>query len=336
VARLGALLALLAIQPTAAGTIEEVVVSASRIESDASLEALSIARIDAAALQRTGSQHVSQAFFQVPGGWVSRGNGQEHLTAIRSPVFTGPGACGAFLMTEDLIPLRAAGFCNVNQLFDANTEQAERIEVLRGPGTAVYGSNAVHGVINVLTPEPAAEPSGRLGLELGPDQYGRVKLTAHSGGSNQRLLAMFNSTHDGGYQADSGFKQHKWTLRHATSRGPADIDSGVSGSFLDQQTAGFIQGPDAYRDGELRRSNPNPEAYREAASLRAWSRWRGGDGADGWLLTPYLRWNDMEFLQHFLPWKARERNGHWSLGLQSSVHRSWGPDWRLSAASCGV
>ena len=84
---------------------------------------------------------------RVPGTWISRGNGQESLTALRSPVLTGAGSCGAFYMAADNISLRAPGFCNVNQLFDANTEQAGRIEVLRGPATALYGSNAMHGVI---------------------------------------------------------------------------------------------------------------------------------------------------------------------------------------------
>ena len=48
-------------------------------------------------------------------------------------------------MAQDGISLRAPGFCNVNQLFDANTEQAERIEVLKGPSTALYGSGTAHG-----------------------------------------------------------------------------------------------------------------------------------------------------------------------------------------------
>ena len=74
--------------------------------------------------------------------------------AIRSPVLTGAGACGAFLVLEDGLPSRPAGFCNVNQLFELDFEQAGAIEVVRGPGSALYGSNALHGTINVLMPSP--------------------------------------------------------------------------------------------------------------------------------------------------------------------------------------
>ena len=45
--------------------------------------------------------HPNELFDAVPGTWISRGSGQEHLTAIRSPVLTGAGACGAFLLLED-------------------------------------------------------------------------------------------------------------------------------------------------------------------------------------------------------------------------------------------
>ena len=46
------------------------------------------------------------------------------------------GACGAFLLLEDGFALRPPGFCNVNELFETNTEQARAIEVTRGPGSA--------------------------------------------------------------------------------------------------------------------------------------------------------------------------------------------------------
>ena len=80
---------------------------------------------------------------------IQRGSGQESLTALRSPVLTGAGACGAVLVLEDGIPIRPVGTCNVNDLFEVNVEQAAAVEVLRGPGSVLYGSSAVHGIINV-------------------------------------------------------------------------------------------------------------------------------------------------------------------------------------------
>ncbi len=105
---------------------EEILVSASRLPQKAVPLPLSWARVSEAALALTGHVHITEAMQRVAGAWISRGNGQESLPSLRSPVLTGAGSCGAFFMAADGISLRAPGFCNINQLFDANTEQSLR------------------------------------------------------------------------------------------------------------------------------------------------------------------------------------------------------------------
>ena len=99
-----------------ATNMEETVVSAKRISQSATTVARSINLIDADTLAATRHTHINEAMQRIAGAWISRGNGQEHLTAIRSPVLTGAGGCGGFLMAQDGIPVRASGFCNVNEL----------------------------------------------------------------------------------------------------------------------------------------------------------------------------------------------------------------------------
>ena len=119
---------------------------------------------------------------------VQRGSGQESLTAIRSPVLTGAGSCGAFLFLENGVPIRPVGFCNVNEMLEINTEQADAIEVLRGTGTALYGSNSVHGTINVLQDAPAgAAAVAARDSASGPDEYTRGSLVAAHAGRDDRL-----------------------------------------------------------------------------------------------------------------------------------------------------
>ena len=50
------------------------------------------------------------------------------------------------------------------------------------------------------------------------------------------------------------------------------ITSTLAFSNLNQETAGYITGKDAYKDDQLKDSNPNPEAYRDAKSVRWASR----------------------------------------------------------------
>ena len=162
------------------GDIKNVItITADRLLLNANQYSSSVTEIDESTIKLVSAEHINQVLKQSPSTWVSRGNGQEHLTAIRSPGLTGAGACGAFFMAEDGISLRAPGFCNLNQLFDVNSEQAGSIEVIRGTGSALFGTNAVHGIINVITPDAFDETSDYLGIEVGDYGYFRKIGRAH-------------------------------------------------------------------------------------------------------------------------------------------------------------
>ncbi|MDB9999284.1 TonB-dependent receptor [Porticoccaceae bacterium] len=296
--------------------VEEIVTVATRTEANLAEVIGSVSVVDTEVLKLVSHAHVQQALSRVAGVNLHRGNGQEYLPAVRSPVLTGAGGCGGFLMQEDGIPIRAAGFCNINELFEANTEMAQRIEVLRGTGTVLHGSNAMHGVINIVTPEISQESN--LGLEVGANDYGR--LTFKSGTETLGIAA--NLTHDGGYRDDSGFDQQKVSLRHAYKNGDIKIDSGITLTNLNQETAGFIEGLDSYKDDAQVELNLNPEAYRDVRSARVWSRISKAEQNYKLIVTPYLRYSKMDFLQHFLPGDPLEENGQKSLGVQVGYYRA--------------
>lgn len=303
--------------------LEHTIVTATQQASSRLQMPISVSVVDEDDLAIVQEVHVSEVFQRVSGTWISRGNGQESLTALRSPVLTGPGSCGAFFVAGDGISLRAPGFCNVNQLFDANTEQAERIEVLKGPATALYGSGAMHGLINVITPLPMEQEQHRFGIEAGPHDYRRGKYRYDNRFGSQGLMIAANYTDDGGYKRSSGFDQTKLSLRHTYDGDKFSTDTIFTGADLDQDTAGFIRGYKAYEDSTLKKTNPNPDAYRNADSLRLQSTISIPlNDTNHLALTPYLRDNDMEFLQHFLPWQSVEKNGQDSVGISAKLYHS--------------
>lgn len=259
-------------------------------------------------IREIGATHVNETLSRVPGVWISRGSGQEHLAGIRSAVYTGAGACGEFSYLENGIPLRPAGFCNINNLFEANTEQAEAIEVWRGPASAVLGGNALHGAINVVTPVPEG-----LGFEVegGPYDFYRVQAWGGTEVRGHQLGASFVSTSSNGYRHDTGYGQQKMHIAHLTEVGGWEMRNTLTATLLNQETGGFVRGLDAFEDGDLRESNPNPEAYRDAWSWRASSQMT----KDQWVLKPYVRRSQMAFLQHFLPGQPLEENEQSSAGL---------------------
>lgn len=317
-------LALLALStPGAAQDVltEQILVTATRVQTSGDSLPLAWSVVDADALKLTGHVHINEVMQQVPGAWISRGNGQESLTSLRSPTLTGAGSCGAFFMASDGIGLRAPGFCNVNQLFDANSEQAGRIEVIKGPATALYGSNAMHGVINILSAAPTAEIDHNIAVEAGPYDFYRAKYRYSNTYGAHGVSLRANGATDGGYKDDSGYDQQKATLRHDYSADALKVTTVLDMSNLNQETAGFIKGEEAYKDPSLKKTNPNPEAYRDAKSLILYSRIDLELNANNELsITPYLRDNEMEFLMHFLPWQPVEQNGHSSLGLRATLY----------------
>jgi len=93
----------------------------------------------------------------------------------------------------------------------------------------------------------------------------------------------------------------------------------ISATDLRQETAGFIFGEDAYKDPAANRSNLNPEAFRDASSLRVYGIWTPSLGRFDLDLRPFLRHTDMKFLQHFLPGQPLEENGHASAGIVTAA-----------------
>ena len=291
---------------------EEIVVTATRFPSPTLDLAGNTTRLGADRIALLNASHVLEIGTQIPGVWLSRGSGQEHLTAIRSPVLTGPGSCGSFLILEDGVATRPSGFCNVNELFELPSEQAAAVEVIRGPASALYGSNAMHGTINVVLPAPGGRELA-VSAEAGPNSFYRgnivARSTAGTSGADAGLVGGLLFDHDGGFRDASDYRQAKGFLKYATNLATGRLELAVSGNVLDQETAGFIIGEDSYRDKGKRRTNDNPESYRNANSQRLRVGWQPASNSaeSGWDVRGVLRRSDMDFSAARPPGSAHRR-----------------------------
>lgn len=300
-------------------SLGSMVVTGTRSETPLLEQAGNTGKISEEEIDLVRPDHISEILNRVSGVNIQHGNGQEHLTSIRSPVLTGGAGAGSFLFLEDGIPLRAAGFANVNGLFEVNYEQAGGIEVVRGPGSALYGSNAVHGLVNVLSRAPSLDLERQIDFSIGPHDLYQTKATISDTVGRHGYRLSVNGTTDGGYVSDSGYDQQKVSFRHDYL---GDVDSFktlFSYTNLNQETAGYITGYKVYEDESLSRQNPNPEAYRDAKSYRLSTEWiHELSDTSSFTLTPYVRHTEMEFLMHFLNGQPVEKNEHSSVGLLSS------------------
>lgn len=301
-----------------ADVISEIVVTSQRRQQPRFLHAGNIDRLDKTTVERVKHQHIHELLSRVAGVWVVRGSGQEHQTAMRSPVLGGAGSCGGFLFLEDGVPIRPAGFCNINQLIEVNGEQAQSIEVIRGPGNALFGSNALHGIVNFLMPMPGKASVPAVAFELGANNFFRLRGTLPIDQESPWLASGIYAD-DGGFRDDSGYRQGKLHLKRSWSLQDGEFAMGLTATNLDQETAGFVVGKDAYKDPDVRLSNPNPEAFRDAGSLRLYGIWSRNLSNATLDVRPYLRHSNMEFMHHGLPGQPVEENGHVSAGVISAA-----------------
>jgi outer membrane receptor protein involved in Fe transport len=115
---------------------------------------------------------------------------EQHSMSIRAPLNTRP----IYLYMEDGIPIRSTGVFNHNALIEVNLPAVRAIEIVKGPGSALYGSNAVSGAINFLTQRASAIPMLELGLQTDNYTYRRANLSAGNTFGNLGLYV-------GGYYA---------------------------------------------------------------------------------------------------------------------------------------
>ncbi len=307
--------------------MQEMVVTATGYGESRATHVSNITKIGSTVIDFTKAEQPSEILNQVAGVGIEQGSGVEHLTAIRSPVLTGGAGAGSFLYLEDGVPLRAAGFGNVNGLMESITEGAGAIEVVRGPGSALYGSNAEHGLINVLSRAPSLTPEASLTGSVGPHGVYNLDGTASTtidgdNGTSQGLRGTFVINEDGGFREQSGYGQQKSQWRYDFNAPDTRVRATLATINLNQETAGYISGKSAYKDPALYKTNPDPDAYRDAWAIRSAIRFERDLDTDTTIaLTPYMRTNAMKFLMHFLPSKSTEESAHWSGGLLTSYEK---------------
>lgn len=301
--------------------IDEIVVTATGYGEARATHPGNISKISGDEIRFVKAEQPAELLNRLPGVDIEQGSGVEHLTAIRSPVLTGTAGAGSFLYLEDGVPMRAAGFANVNELMDALTEEAGAIEVVRGPGSALYGSNAEHGLVNVLSRAPSAMPEGALTGLVGShgvrELDGTASTTVTDGAARHGFRGSFVLKEDDGFRDASGYSQEKGQFRYDYTAPGTRVRSTLTAVNLNQETAGYAT---SYTDPAIYEGNVNPDAYRDAWAVRATARIeRDLSDSQTLALTPYMRKNGMNFLMHFQPGTPVEENGHWSGGLLTSL-----------------
>lgn len=251
----------LALHETAA-MLEPVVVSATREAERRGESSVTIDVLSADEISDAHASHPAQILDRLPGVHVSELSGEGHSMAIRQPITTKP----MYLYLEDGVPTRATGFFNHNALYEVNLPQAGGVEVLKGPGTALYGSDAIAGVVNVRTRPAPAVPGADISLEGGSYGYQRLLLTGGSPFATGGIRADLNLTRSTGWRDGADYDRQSGTVRwdYNAASGPT-ARTVVTGTHVDQHDVYSLDQQAYMSESPLNRS---PISFRKVDALR--------------------------------------------------------------------
>lgn len=292
-----ALLAAFLPLPVAAAdqALGEVTVTATREGQLVAETPATIGVIKEKALREVRPSHPSEIMGQVPGVWVNVTGGEGHQTAIRQPLTTSP----VYLYLEDGIPTRSTGFFNHNALYEVNLPMAGGIEINKGPGSALYGSDAIGGVINVLTRKPPTKAEIEGSLEAGSYGWKRALLTGGNAFGDHAFRADLNLSHTDGWRDHTAYDRQSGTLRWDSAIGnDAVLKTVATVSNIDQETAGSSAISKNDYDNNPR-TNYTPISLRKVQAFRLSSAYERESGDALLSITPYYRYDNMDLLANW-------------------------------------
>jgi iron complex outermembrane receptor protein len=204
-------------------TLEELmnieVTSVSRREQRADDAPASIYVISRDEIRRSGLTSIAEVLRLVPGVQVARLNSNKWSVSVRG---FNTIASGKLLVMVDGRSLYNPAYSSVFwDTEDLILEDVERIEVIRGPGGAMWGTNAVNGVINIITRASASTQGGLARVSTGTFDSGHAAFR-YGGGMGRLTYRAFvqASTHDQSLGVTGGPANDAW--RSATGGFRAD------------------------------------------------------------------------------------------------------------------
>lgn len=287
-----------------ASALAEVTVTATREGQLLSETPATVGVIKEKTLREVKPTHPSEIMGQVAGVWVNVTGGEGHQTAIRQPLTTNP----VYLYLEDGVPTRSTGFFNHNALYEVNLPMAGGIEVSKGPGSALYGSDAIGGVVNVLTRRPPTGPEIEASLEAGSYGWARALVTGGTAFGNHAFRADLNLSHTDGWRDTTAYDRQSGTLRWDSAVGDdATLKTVATFSTIDQQTAGSSAiSHNDYKHNP--RANYTPISLRKVDAFRLSTAYEKEWGSSLLSITPYYRNDAMDLL------------ANWSLSYDPTIY----------------
>jgi outer membrane receptor protein involved in Fe transport len=160
-------------QDTSYTQLTTIVVSANklkekRIESPVAISILSPKTVDEAKAQR-----IDFLLNKVSGVYMPTIGNEQHMMSIRQPI----SLKGLYLYLEDGMPIRTSGLFSSNALIEMNSSNIHSIEIIKGPASALYGAEAIGGVVNILTTPVPSKADAFISTQITNTGFKKLDLS---------------------------------------------------------------------------------------------------------------------------------------------------------------
>ena len=175
---------------------DEVVVTANRIPQSRDSVLADVSVIERDEIERAGQSTLIELLRTQPGVEIETSGGMGQLATLH---LRGTGSQAVVVLVDGMrVGSATSGLTPFNQI---SPEQIERIEILRGPASSLYGADAVGGVIQIFTRKGDGKPnvSGYAGYGSHDTRQGGVSVSGVT--ANTRMALNINSIATDGISA---------------------------------------------------------------------------------------------------------------------------------------
>ncbi|MEA1971362.1 MAG: TonB-dependent receptor [Thermodesulfobacteriota bacterium] len=213
-------------------TMEETVVTASRLEEPLKYSPDSVTIVTEKEIREKGTQTVIDVLRDVPGISIAQ-NGS--FGASASIYLRGTPNAHTLIMIDGVRVGDSMAIDGTMSITDISTDNIERIEIVRGAQSVLYGSDAIGGVINIITKKGKGKPEFYLSAEGGSFETFREKIGV-SGSSDKISYSASVSRLDtrGVSKADEDLGNNEEDYYHDTN-----ISARVDGRLSETVGIGF-------------------------------------------------------------------------------------------------
>jgi iron complex outermembrane recepter protein len=246
---------------------------------------------------------IGETLNQIPGVYVAQLRGVIDAPSLRMPLTFK----NYYLYLTDGVPVQSTIMYNAKAFaYSGATANPAAIEVSKGPGSALYGSDAFAGIIHVRSQPPSAITTATI--RAGRGTYGGRFAQGTIGGAINNNNTMTATVH---YDGEDGWRDHSAWQRlqgiacHRWSAGSTTIDTSLIATQLHTEMTGQLA-PTVYhnnpRDDGLAPTVPLDEAQDNATYLRLSSAVRTRlNQFTAIEIIPYVRQIDNTYMEVFNP-----------------------------------